>query len=113
MPRSAVPFRSRLGVFVELARNAQLVARLLRDRRVHPVAKLIIPAAVAYLLFPVDIVPDMLSTVFGVGVVDDLVVVALLVRLFLALAPERVKAEHWAVLRGGNEPVDVTFRPSA
>ncbi len=69
---------------------------LLRDPRVAPGVKMIAPAlAILYVLSPIDLIPDLL---LGLGQIDDLgvlaVVVMVLTRLLPRLAPPDVLAEH-------------------
>ena len=49
---------------------ARLVFALMRDRRVPLAAKLILPAAVVYVVLPIDILPDIIPVL---GQIDDLV----------------------------------------
>lgn len=94
----------------------RLTWRLYRDPRVSPRLKVVLPIiAVLYVLSPIDAVPDLLV---GLGQVDDLAVVALLVSLLvtaLRLAPAEVVAEHLTTLRGdrrrGNPRGDVIDAP--
>ena len=58
-------------------------------------AKLIPPAALAYLVFPVDIISDPL---LGLGQLDDLAVLLLGVKLFIEVAPPDIVREHLAAL---------------
>ena len=90
------------NVFLEpgLWDNIRLFWRLLRDERVAPVLKLLVPlATLLYLISPIDFVPDFL---LGVGQVDDLgmLTAAMLIalRLLPRLAPRAVLAEHLADL---------------
>ena len=71
-----------------------LLFRLLRDSRVPPGAKLIAGLGFAYVLSPIDLLPEIL---FGpIGLVDDLVVVAAaLSRLLNYVHPDIVRA-HWS-----------------
>jgi uncharacterized membrane protein YkvA (DUF1232 family) len=70
--------------------------RLLRDPRVAPRMRVVVPAlAVLYVLSPVDVIPDLL---LGIGHLDDAGVLALLAfvvtRLMPRLAPDDVLREH-------------------
>ena len=65
--------------------------RLILDSRVPLWLKLLFPAAFIYVLFPLDIVSDIIP-VFGW--IDDASIVGLFVVIFLALAPKDVVAEH-------------------
>ena len=77
--------------------NARLAWRLFRDERVPVLAKLIVPAATLYLIWPLDLVVDFLPVV---GQVDDATLIVLATLLFIRVAPARVVAEHRARLRG-------------
>lgn len=74
-----------------LIRQARLAWRLLRDPRVSPVTKLIPPATLVYLLFPIDVVPDL---ALGLGQLDDAAVILLGVKIFIELCPPDVVQEH-------------------
>lgn len=80
----------------------QLAWGLLRDERVAGWIKKAGPAMIlAYVVSPIDIVPDFL---IGPGQVDDLGVIAvgliILVRLLVRFAPDDVVAEHIANVTG-------------
>lgn len=86
----------RLGIVAELLRNARLVWRLLRDRRVPLPTKLIIPGVVGlYLLSPIDVMPDLLPLL---GQLDDVAVLLAGVALFIEMAPRYIVEEHRAAL---------------
>jgi uncharacterized membrane protein YkvA (DUF1232 family) len=94
--------QARTGVLAELARSARLVWRLLRDPRVATATKLVIPGLVGvYLLWPVDLMPDVLPIL---GQVDDLVLLLLGTRLFIELCPPDIVRQHQADLAGGRAP---------
>ena len=69
----------------------RLVIRLMLDRRVPLGLKLIILAAILYVISPIDIVPDMLP---ALGRIDDVLVSLLSVALFLGMAPRNVVSQH-------------------
>ncbi len=70
-----------------------LLIRLMRDSRVPLGAKLIAGAGVAYILSPVDLIPEV---IFGpIGLIDDLLVVsAALSRLIESVHPDLLR-HHW------------------
>ena len=74
----------------------RLVLRLVLDPRVPLRTKLLLPAAVAYLILPFDFFPDFI--VPGLGHVDDVLVLLISVVLFLLMAPKEIVWEH---LRSG------------
>jgi uncharacterized membrane protein YkvA (DUF1232 family) len=79
----------------DVARQARLAWRLFWDRRVPVWTKLIPPAALGYVLFPVDIIPDV---AVGLGQLDDVAVLLIGVKLFIELAPPDVVREHLSAL---------------
>jgi uncharacterized membrane protein YkvA (DUF1232 family) len=79
----------------DVARQGRLAWRLFWDRRVPLWTKLIPPAALAYLLFPIDLIPDV---ALGLGQVDDVAVLLIGVKLFIELAPPDVVREHLRAL---------------
>ena len=79
----------------DVARQARLAWRLFWDRRVPVWAKLIPPVALAYVLFPVDIIPDV---ALGLGQLDDVAVLLIGIKLFIELAPPDVVHEHLRAL---------------
>ncbi len=79
------------GFFRELWQQARLVYALLRDPEVPFYLKLLPFTAVLYLLFPLDIIPDLVP-VFGQ--LDDLTVLLVGAKLFIDLSPPHVVAHH-------------------
>jgi uncharacterized membrane protein YkvA (DUF1232 family) len=79
----------------DVARQARLAWRLFWDQRVPLWTKLIPPAALAYLLFPIDLIPDV---ALGLGQLDDVAVLLIGVKLFIELAPPDVVREHLLAL---------------
>ncbi|MCS6908430.1 MAG: hypothetical protein RML93_11190 [Anaerolineales bacterium] len=77
------------GFFWELSARIKLVLRLLADRRVHPLLKLLPIASLAYLLIP-DLAP---------GPVDDALLIWLSTTLFVELCPPEVVEEHLKKIR--------------
>lgn len=79
----------------DVARQARLAWRLFRDERVSFWLKLIPPLALGYVLFPIDILPDVVPLV---GQLDDIAVILLGLKLFIELAPPDVRLEHLRAL---------------
>lgn len=69
-----------------------LFARLARDRRSGRSLALVLGATVAYLSFPFDVIPDFIPVL---GLVDDAVLIAVVLRFALRRAGPEVVAEHW------------------
>ena len=85
-----------------IIQRVQLAWGLLRDERVAGWIKKAGPALIlAYVLSPVDLIPDFL---IGPGQVDDLGVIAvgliILLRIMVRFAPDDVVAEHVANITG-------------
>jgi uncharacterized membrane protein YkvA (DUF1232 family) len=85
-----------------------LLLRLLRDERVSVGDKGIALAGIAYVLSPVDLMPEF---IFGpIGLLDDLVVIAAtLSRLVNHVHPDVVRS-HWS---GQGDALEVTQRVTA
>ena len=64
-----------------MAKQLQLILRLLKDKRVHPLIKLLPLLSIVYLIWS----PDLLF-----GPIDDTVVIALFIQFFLALVPDEI-----------------------
>jgi uncharacterized membrane protein YkvA (DUF1232 family) len=79
----------------DVARQARLAWRLFWDRRVPLWTKLIPPVALGYVLFPLDIIPDVVP---GLGQLDDVAVLLIGVKLFIELSPPDVVHEHLRAL---------------
>ena len=74
-----------------LKKQLKLYGLVLKDKRTPLIAKLLLGAAVGYLLLPFDIIPDFIP-VFGQ--LDDLIIVPLLVYLALKLIPQDIIEEY-------------------
>ena len=68
------------------------VWRLHKDNRVNILLKLLIPLALVYAVFPVDLIRDRVP--FGLGRYDDLIIFGLAVFIFWKLCPPAVVREH-------------------
>jgi uncharacterized membrane protein YkvA (DUF1232 family) len=69
-----------------------LCSRLLRDPRVPRRKKALLVALTGYLALPFDLVPDFIPVA---GQLDDVVIVALVLRSLLRGGGESVIREHW------------------
>ncbi len=113
--RKPVPASDALGALGQLMRTLRLVWRLMQDPRVPGLPKLIIPAAILYVLSPIDLVPDM---ILGLGQIDDVAILFLSISFFIELCPPDVVAEHRKALAAGmaspagsdEEVVEGTYR---
>ncbi len=73
-----------------IRREAAFLRLVLADRRTPRPAKALLAAALAYLLSPVDLIPDWIPVL---GVLDDLLIVPLLVWLAFRMVPREVLAD--------------------
>lgn len=79
------------GFFREVWQQARLVYYLLRDPEVPFYLKLLPFTAVLYLLWPLDILPDMAPFL---GQLDDLTALLVGAKVFIELAPAHVVARY-------------------
>lgn len=75
------------GFFQGLGNRLRLIARLMADRRVSPLLKLIPVASLVYLVVPTDLLP--------IIPLDDAAVLWLGSYLFVEMCPQEVVKEHW------------------
>ena len=71
-------------------REVRVWSLVLKDPRTPRVSKLLLGAAIAYLVSPVDLIPDFIPVL---GQLDDLVIVRGLVRLAMRFIPREVIAD--------------------
>lgn len=100
-----VSMQTRIGVnraaravwlLFQLPTLLRLYWRLLGDRRVPLWPKAVLVGALAYVASPVDLISDLVPLI---GQLDDLALLALVGRMFLAWCPADVVAEHARALR--------------
>ncbi len=72
-----------IGTPRDILNDVRTAWRLFHDRRVPAVAKTIPLLSLLYVIMPFDLIPDW---ILGLGQLDDLVVVVLGLRLFVAVA---------------------------
>jgi uncharacterized membrane protein YkvA (DUF1232 family) len=87
----------------KLPTYARMVWGLLRDPRTPTPLKALLAAGLAYVLVPLDLVPDAIPIL---GQADDLTVLLLVLDLFIANAPAEVRQEHAARARNGTARLD-------
>ncbi len=85
----------------ELIRKANLVWRLWLDPRVSVLTKLIPAGVLLYVLSPVDLIPDW---IVGLGQLDDLAIILIGIRTFIALCPPELVQWHRDELAHADEP---------
>jgi uncharacterized membrane protein YkvA (DUF1232 family) len=93
------------GFFQDLILRLKLILRLIGDRRVNFLLKLLPIAAAIYVISPVDLIPGVVFPV--IGALDDAAVIWLGTTLFVALCPDNIVQEHTNAL---NNVVPGTWR---
>jgi uncharacterized membrane protein YkvA (DUF1232 family) len=82
---------------------ARVVWGLARDPRTPLPLKGLLAAGIAYVLVPIDLIPDVVPIL---GQADDLTVLLLVLDLFVANAPAPVREEHTARAHDGTADLD-------
>lgn len=87
-----LPGRARkIDILLHLPSLVRLYWRLLRDARVSIWPKALLLGAIAYVVLPFDLIPDVLPVI---GEVDDVIIFVAAARAFVALCPPDVVSEH-------------------
>jgi len=76
----------------QLPRYLRLLGGLVTDGRVSMVDKLLVVGAMAYIVMPIDIIPDFIPFF---GEIDDLYLLVLALQRLVSNAGQRVLLEHW------------------
>lgn len=79
-------------ILSQLPHYGRLLAGLLTDRRVPALDKALVGMALAYLLLPLDFIPDYIPFL---GQVDDVYLIMVTLKRLVAHAGPRVLADHW------------------
>jgi len=86
--------RRTVGWYIkQLPAFLRLLGGLLTDSRVATIDKVLVGAAIAYLLAPVDLIADWVPFL---GQVDDVFLLVTALKRLMQNAGHRVVAEHWA-----------------
>ncbi|AHG91456.1 protein of unknown function DUF1232 [Gemmatirosa kalamazoonensis] len=84
--------RTVLDTIRQIPAYLRLLAGLLVDRRVSVLDKLLVAAAVAYIVAPIDLIPDYLPFI---GEVDDVFLLVTALQRLVANSGRRVLLDHW------------------
>ena len=76
----------------QLPSYLRLLGGLLTDKRVSTVDKLLVAGAMAYIVMPVDLIPDFIPFI---GEVDDVFVLVLALQRLISNAGRSVVMAHW------------------
>jgi uncharacterized membrane protein YkvA (DUF1232 family) len=85
--------RTVMGSIAELPNFLKLLYGLITDNRVNALDKLVVAGAIAYILLPVDILPDFIPFL---GEVDDVFLLILALQRLIANAGRAVVQSYWA-----------------
>jgi uncharacterized membrane protein YkvA (DUF1232 family) len=85
--------RTVMDTIRQLPNYVRLLFGLLSDRRVSALDKVLVAAAVAYILTPVDFIPDFIPFL---GEVDDVFLLVTALQRLIANAGRSVVAQYWA-----------------
>ncbi|HUF28208.1 MAG TPA: DUF1232 domain-containing protein [Gemmatimonadaceae bacterium] len=91
-----------MDVVLQLPNYLRLLFGLITDRRVQPIDKLLVVGAIAYIISPLDLIPDFLPFF---GQVDDAFLLIASIERLITNAGSRVVLAHW---RG--DPSDLSRR---
>jgi uncharacterized membrane protein YkvA (DUF1232 family) len=83
------------NALTQTVRTARLVWRLFKDPRISFLPKLIPVAGLAYVISPIDLIPDF---ILGLGQLDDIGIVLLAIALFIEFCPRAIVDAHRAAL---------------
>jgi uncharacterized membrane protein YkvA (DUF1232 family) len=84
--------RTLVDVIKQIPAYLRLLGGLLTDRRVSALDKLLVAGAIAYIVSPMDLLPDFVPFL---GEVDDVFLLVLALQRLIANAGRRVVADYW------------------
>ena len=87
----------------KLPMYARVIWGIVRDPRTPLPLKALLAAGLAYLVMPLDLIPDAIPIL---GQADDLTVLMLVLDLFIANAPAQVRRDHLARAHSGTADLD-------
>lgn len=84
--------RTLLGTIVQIPSYLRLLGGLITDPRVSALDKVLLGAAAAYVVMPIDLIPDFIPFI---GQVDDVFILVLALRRLISNAGMNVIRDHW------------------
>jgi len=84
--------RTVMGAIRELPNYLRLLGGLLADPRVAIVDKALVGGAIAYILLPIDVIPDFIPFI---GQVDDVFLLVTALKRLISNAGRRVVQQYW------------------
>ncbi|MFN2399845.1 MAG: YkvA family protein [Gemmatimonadaceae bacterium] len=85
--------RTIVGTIRQLPDYLRMLIGMLLDARVSAIDKLMLGGAIAYIVMPLDLMPDFIPFI---GQVDDIYLLMLAIQRLIGNAGRRVLADHWA-----------------
>jgi uncharacterized membrane protein YkvA (DUF1232 family) len=85
------------GLFQDLILRGRLILRLMGDKRVNFLLKLLPVGVIAYLVLPFDLIPEIALPVIGLLV--DAFILWFGMTLFVSLCPDEIVKEHTDALQ--------------
>jgi len=89
----------KMRFLLHLPNLVKLYWRVFTDRRVSLLPKVALVAGLLYFVIPFDLIPDF--PLIGLGQIDDVAVLILTLRAFIAMAPRVVVEEHVRLIDQG------------
>jgi uncharacterized membrane protein YkvA (DUF1232 family) len=84
--------RTLLGTIAQIPQYLRLLAGLMLDRRVSPIDKVLVGAAIAYIILPLDFIPDAIPFL---GEVDDVFLLMTALQRLIQNSGRKVLLDHW------------------
>ncbi|MEJ7809105.1 MAG: YkvA family protein [Gemmatimonadaceae bacterium] len=91
-PRSGAK-RTMIDSIKQIPNYLRLLGGLITDRRVSGLDKLLVAGAIAYIVMPIDLVPDFIPFI---GQVDDVYLLVVALQRLISNAGGRVLGDHWS-----------------
>ena len=84
--------RTVLDTIKQIPDYLRLLVGLLSDRRVAGIDKLLVAGAIAYIVMPLDLIPDFVPFI---GQIDDIYLLVFSLQRLMTNAGTKVLADHW------------------
>lgn len=91
------PPQNQVNALMGLVNRGRLLVRLMKDPRVPTALKVIPILPLAYVVFPIDVIPDVIPVL---GQLDDIGAVLLGVETFISMVPNSIVVEHQNAIAG-------------
>jgi uncharacterized membrane protein YkvA (DUF1232 family) len=99
-----ISWLARPGLLKTFVSHVRLASRLMREPRVPTILKAVPLVGLAYLIWPLDAIPDFLPIA---GEVDDLAIALIALQAFVYLCPQFIVAFHRTAIAQGRRFVPI------